>query len=229
MRSLLQRWWKGSGGVPAGAGHEGLRAWAAGQGWRFAAVRGGEGFVIDGGELRFEWGPPQRDYIGGAELRVRADLGAEADLQMLLGSRALLESLEDTVFNQATEDNRTRVDDRTPEEMRWLVLYPKVGRAVLGVLADLFGAVASRRGAVQEWLDEPLRRALGDTPADATQVLVVQRGRFVLRRRLPEPTPEAFDTALTLALAAVASARRVVAEAARGRFDTALPSQTPAD
>lgn len=228
MRSLLRRWWQGAGSADAGAAHGELRAWAVAQGWRFAAVRGGEGFVIDGAELRFEWGPPQRDYIDGAELRVRADLGTDADLQMLLGSRALLASLEEAVFAQATEDNRTRVDDRTPEEMRWLVLYPKVGRAALGALADLFGAVASRRGAIQAWLDEPLRRALGDTPQDATQVLIVQRGRFVLRRSLLAPTPEAFDAALLLARAAVASARRVVAEAARGRFDTAIPGQ-PAD
>jgi hypothetical protein len=202
-----------------------MRAWAAAKGWRFAAARGGEGFVIDGADLRFEWGPPQRDYIDGAELRVRADLGADADLQMLLGSRALLQALEEAVFTQATEDNRTRVDDRTPEEMRWLVLYPKVGRSVLGALADLFGAVASRRGAVQEWLDEPLRRALGDMPPDAMQVLIVQRGRFVLRRGLRAPTPEAFESALLLAHAAVAGARRVVAEAARGRFDTAIPGE----
>jgi len=225
MKNLLRRWWKGSGAAPNGAPTDALRAWAEARGWRYAAARGGEGFVIDAGELRVEWGPPQRDYIGSAELRVRAELGADADLQMLLGSRALLQSLEDTVYTQATEDNRTRVDDRTPEEMRWLVLYPKANRQVLGALADLFGAVASRRGAVQEWLDEPLRRALGDTPIGAAQVLVVQRGRFVLRRGVATPSPEALDAALALAQAAVASARRVVGEAARGRFDTAIPSQ----
>jgi hypothetical protein len=223
MRSLLRRWWKGS--APAAAGDADLRAWAEAKGWRLAAARGGEGFVIDGGDLRFEWGPPQRDYIDTAELRVRAELGADADLQMLLGSRALLRRLEDAVFTQATEDNRTRVDDRTPEEMRWLVLYPKVGRGELGALADLFGAVGSRRGAALAWLDEPLRRALGNMPADAAQVLIVQRGRFVLRRGLASPTPAAFDDARALAQAAVASARRVVAEAARGRFDTAPPPQ----
>ncbi|HET9978734.1 MAG TPA: hypothetical protein VFQ20_14945 [Burkholderiaceae bacterium] len=225
MRSLLRRWWPGSGSAGASAAQGALRAWADAKGWRFAAARGGDGFVIDAAELRFEWGPPQRDYIEGAELRVRADLGADADLQMLLGARALLKSLEDAVFAQATEDNRTRVDDRTPEEMRWLVLYPKVGRTVLGALADQFAAVASRRGAMQEWLDEPLRRALGDMPRDAAQVLIVQRGRFVLRRSLRAPTPEAFDAALLLARAAATSARRVVAEAARGRFDTAIPGQ----
>jgi hypothetical protein len=228
MRSFLRRWWKGPGDPAAGAPQGELRAWADAKGWRFAAARGGEGFVIDGADLRFEWGPPQRDYIERAELRVRADLGAEADLQMMIGSRALLASLEDAVFAQATEDNRTRVDDRTPEEMRWLVLYPKVGRTALGALADQFGAVASRRGAVQEWLDEPLQRALGDSPQGAPQVLIVQRGRFVLRRSLALPTPAAFDAALLLARAAAASARRVVAEAARGSFDTAIPGQ-PAD
>ena len=53
-----------------------------------ARRRDDDGFVIDGQldgtPWRIEWGPPQRTYIDGHELRLRMELGLPPDLQMLV-------------------------------------------------------------------------------------------------------------------------------------------------
>jgi hypothetical protein len=55
-------------------------------------------------------------------------------------------------------------------------------------------------------------------------VLVVQRGRFVLRLALPEPRIAVLDGALSLGLAAAAAARRVAEELTRGADSSQRPS-----
>jgi hypothetical protein len=222
MKRFLQRWFGGAsrpGAVDVG----GVQAWAEGQGWRFARARGVQGFAIETGQLRIEWGPPQRAYIEPAELRVRAELGALGELQLLLMSRALATVLEAEVFEQATEDNRTRVDDRTPEEMRWLVLHPKLPRAELGPLADHYCALSNHRRAAAAWLDAALRAPLEShaaTSASGPLVVTVQRGRLVLRQALALPTVQALQSALTLATAAATSAQSVARELASGNLES---------
>lgn len=215
MKELLRRWF-GASSTPGMRVPRAVAQWASAHGWRAAEARGGSGFAIDASDgLRIEWGEPQREYTAPAELRIRAELGAGGhSLQMLVVTRTLMRLLEASVFEQATEDNRTRVDDSTiPEEMRWLVLYPKLARAELGTLAERVGALANQSGAAAAWLDAPLRSALeAALPKLAVHeplVLVVQRGRFVLRRALAEPDVAAIESALALAQAAVASARAV--------------------
>lgn len=208
------------------------RAWAEAAGHRFAPVRGGEGFVIESAAgaaaWRLEWGPSQRDYIEDMELRVRAEIGETAELQMLAIARTLVARLENEVFEQFTEGNQTRMDDRTPEEMRWLVLYPAMPRSALGPLRERFSVLANRPAAAPLWLEGPLAQALADSAAwlDAATpfVMVVQRGRFVLRMALAQPTPEALQAAVGLASVAAAAARRVGAEVARGAVGSERPS-----
>ena len=43
---------------------------------------------------RLEWGPSQRPYIQGQELRIRAELGLSSELQLVLMNRALQEAME---------------------------------------------------------------------------------------------------------------------------------------
>jgi hypothetical protein len=227
--SLFKRWF--GAGARNGADAAGARAWAEAQGHRFATTRDAEGFVIEStrdAAWRAEWGPSQRDYIAGMELRVRAEVGEVPDLQMLAMSRFAAKLLEQEVFEQYTEGNQTRMDDRTPEEMRWLVLHEKMPRSALGALREHFIVLANRPAAAPMWLDG----ALGEQLATATQwlaerqtlALVVQRGRFVLRLGAAEATPELLHAAIGLASVAAAAARRVAAEVARGAVGSERPS-----
>ncbi len=231
MRNLFRRWF-GAAADADGEATSPAKAWAAAGGHRFAPARGGDGFVIEstagGAAWRAEWGPSQRDYIGGMELRVRADIGDAGDLQMMVIARSLVAPLENQVFEQFTEGNQTRMDDRTPEEMRWLVLYPPMPRSALGVLRERFAALANRPAAAPMWIEGALARSLDASSSwlDAAVpfVMVVQRGRFVLRMALPQPTPEALDAAVGLGSVAAAAARRVGAEVARGAVGSERPS-----
>ena len=76
--------------------------WAKRRGMVFKRVRGDPGFVIDGllegKPWRIEWGPPQRDYIIGHELRLRMELDLPSEAQMLLLSRPLMDALERKTF-----------------------------------------------------------------------------------------------------------------------------------
>jgi hypothetical protein len=231
MKNLFRRWF---GGAPDAGGEAAspAKTWAEASGHRFAPARGSEGFVIEsaagGGAWRAEWGPSQRDYIEGMELRVRADIGDAGDLQMMVIARSLVAPLENQVFEQFTEGNQTRMDDRTPEEMRWLVLYPPMPRSALGTLRERFAALANRPAAGPMWIEGALARALEASSSwlDAATpfVMVVQRGRFVLRMALASPTPEALEAAAGLGSVAAAAARRVGAEVARGAVGSERPS-----
>ena len=103
-----------------GADFSEVSAWAKKRGYAFKRERDGHGFVVDGKlddtPWRIEWGPPQRPYIVGHELRIRMELGLPPDLQMLLISKTLMETLEKQAFEQFTESNQTEMGDATPEE-----------------------------------------------------------------------------------------------------------------
>ena len=194
MSALFKRW-LGSDQEAAANGWPEVRRWAENMGHRFAVGRGGEGFVVepltDGFSFRIEWGPSQRNYIDGQELRVRADVGPATDVQMLVATQQLMERLERDVFEQYTEGTETRIDDQTPEEMRWVVLYPQVPGKVLGALRERFGLLSNRPRASTLWLEEglagPLAKSMAWHDPVVPMVLVVQRGRFVLRIGLSEP------------------------------------------
>jgi hypothetical protein len=209
-----------------------VRQWAEGAGHRFAPSRGGEGFVVESPsgatECRVEWGPSQRNYIVGQELRVRIGAGRSAGLQMLVATRELMRRLEHEVFEQFTDGNETRIDDETPEEMRWVVLYSQAPASVLGPLHTRFGLLSNRPQASVLWLKEgladPLADSLGWHDPAAPMVLVVQRGRCTLRLALPEPRIAVLDGALALGRAAAAAALRVSEATSHGLPSSQQPS-----
>jgi hypothetical protein len=55
-------------------------------------------------------------------------------------------------------------------------------------------------------------------------MMVVQRGRFVLRMGLPQPRAAVLEGALALAIAAVAAARRVASDVDSGAVNSQRPS-----
>lgn len=231
MTGIFRRWFGGGDARAAGPWGE-VRRWAEDAGHRFAIGRGEQGFVIEpqagSASWRIEWSPSQRNYIVGRELRVRAEIGVDSDLQMLAATRELFGRLEHAVFEQYTEGTETRIDDDTPEEMRWVVLYPQVPGKVLGALRTRFGLLANRPSAATLWLEEGLAAQLASSvawhDASAPMVLVVNRGRFALRMALPKPRVAPIEGAMTLGLAAAAGARRVAAEVARGAVSSQRPS-----
>jgi hypothetical protein len=214
----------------------GARDWAEARGHAFKLAREGQGFVIEGrGALtwRLEWGPSQRPYIEGAELRLRGET-AEVELQMLVLSRQLMDAMERSVFEQYTEDLQTRIDTASPEEMRWLVLFQKAPDSQLGILRDSFGAAASSAKWLQRWMDGALSQQLQEarmswlSPADP-MALVFQRGRLALRLGLPEPDADRLTHALALFEVALREAQRVAARCKSGGGAPASEWQAPAD
>lgn len=233
MLESIKRWLSGA---PSRSDLEAVREWAVGRGLDFKLPRDGEGFVIEAPRAippwRLEWGPSQRPYIPGAELRLRAETGSGSDVQLLLISRALMEQLEREVFEEYTEQLQTRIDTATPEEMRWLVLYPKLPAAELKGLREQFGAVASVPQLLPQWLDGLLADKLVQARtswlgADDPLVLIVQRGRLTMRTPLANPDPARLTNALGLFEVALREARRVAvqwrAESAAGT-ETTQPS-----
>lgn len=195
-----------------------VAAWSAQRSLNFRRVREGEGFVIEGRfddqPWRMEWGPPQRSYIAGRELRIRMELKLPGDLQMLLLSKPLMEQLERQTYDSFTEGLQTQIDTGTPEEMRWLVMFPKANLAMFRVLRSHFGAVASGAGTVLSWLEGPLglhlERALGSLLAtDPPFVLMTLRGRAYLRMQMLDPDPASLDSVLGIFESAIGQARRV--------------------
>jgi hypothetical protein len=164
----------------------------------------------------------------GQELRVRAEVGPVTGLQMLAATRELVVRLEQEAFAQITQGNETRIDEHTPEEMRWVVMYPQVPRSLLGQLGGRFRLLSNRPRACTMWLEQGLASPLVASAAwhdpAAPMVLVVQRGRFALRMGLPEPRVAVLDGALSLALAAVTAARHVAAEVSSGAVNSQRPS-----
>ncbi len=178
-----------------------------------------EGFVIDGRQgdtpWRLEWGPSQRPYVQGQELRLRAELGLSSDLQVVVMNRRLQEQMEKDVFDQYVEGVQTRIDNQTPPEMRWLVMFPKLAGAEMGALREGFVALGSRKGWLQHWLQGPLTAALvaQHLPPDTPMVLMIGRGRLMLRTALPEPDLRALQAWLRLFEAAMREAQRVASDA----------------
>ncbi|MGL6110224.1 MAG: hypothetical protein ACRC2B_09025 [Rubrivivax sp.] len=194
-----------------------------------------EGFVIDGRTgatpWRLEWGPSQRPYITGQELRLRADLAVPRDLQALVLNRELMESMERAVFEEYVEDVQTRIDTTTPPEMRWLVMFPKLTGAELKMLREGYGALSSHKPWLLQWLAGALSQTLAALPTAAERplVLMIGRQRLSLRTALPDADPvgllawvRVFESALREAQrAAVEEPEPVAASTQPGMFPAA--------
>jgi len=206
--------------------------WAKVNGHRFARSRDGSGFVVEPGQAalgwRLEWGSPMRHYISSPELRLRAEVGDTDDLLMLVMSRSVMTLLEQQVFDEFTESTQTGMDNDTPEEMRWLVLYPKLPRSEMGTLRERFGALANLPRAASLWLAGALAGQLNASsswlPDELPLALVMQRGRLTLRCALPQPQVPALQAALGLFAVALTAAQRVGLEVTRGTLGRDRPS-----
>jgi hypothetical protein len=221
--------WLGSGAAPR-RGWDALAPWAQGRQYVFRGVRKSEGFVIDGrcGALpwRLEWGASQRAYVSGFELRLRAELGVAGDMQVLVLNRVLQEAMERSVFDQYVEGVQTRIDTATPPEMRWLVMFPKLAGADLRAVRERCAAVTNHKPWLTRWLEGPLPEQLAaapGTPADPL-VLMIGRGRLILRTSLVEPDVELLERWITVFETAMSEARRVATEAGDGSAPSTQPS-----
>lgn len=229
MLRTLKQWFSGKSSSPAGRGRQ-VSTWAQGRQLQPRMARDEDAVAVEGRsgsvDWRLEWGPPQRSYIAGRELRLRAEIGGAGDLQMVVINRALQESMERAVFDQYVEGVQTRIDDQTPPEMRWLVMYPKLGGNELGRLKDRFAAVGNSKGWLAKWVGAALGDGLMamDLPEDLPFVLMVARGRLMLRARLDEPTPAALDGWLKLFETALAEARDVAEQARAPLAPSTQPS-----
>jgi hypothetical protein len=204
---------------------EGISPWASSRQYTFRVVQN-EGFVVDGKlgttAWRLEWGPSQRPYIQGHELRIRAELGLPAELQALVMNRALQEKMEKDVFDQYVEGVQTRIDNQTPPEMRWLVMYSKVSGNDMPDLRDRYIALASSKIWLTHWLQGPLTQAFSALRVDAETpvVLMIGRGRLMLRTALKDADLAPIQAWLRLFETALREARRVASE----RTDAASPT-----
>lgn len=227
MLDGLKRLFGGPGGHPED--WSGITPWAESRQYTFRSVQN-EGFVVDGrldaSPWRLEWGPSQRPYIQGHELRIRAELGLAADLQLLVMNRVLQEQMEKDVFDQYVEGVQTRIDNQTPPEMRWLVMFPKLAGAEMPELRERFIALASGKSWLLQWLQGPLTQALAAVRVDPATpvVLMIGRGRLMLRTASPEVDLAALQAWLRLFESAMREARRVAHEHRERQGATAQPS-----
>ena len=229
MLNAIKRWISGS---PPGRDWADLSGWAQKQGHGFKRARDDEGFVIDGefGQRtwRLEWGPPQRAYITAHELRLRMELQLPSSLQMLVMSRPLMEMLEKETFERYTQSNQTLIDVSTPEEMRWLAMFPKASVDLPRSVRTQFGVVANDPASAAAWVDAPLGQQLVAASLNLLRdappfVLMTLRGRVYMRVQVEEPDAVQVAQALSLFEAAVQSALRLangVQETTTGGFPT---------
>ena len=207
----------------------GISPWATSRQYGFRGVPN-EGFVIDGRlgatPWRLEWGPSQRPYIPGQELRIRSELGLSSELQVVVMNRVLQEKMEKDVFDQYVEGVQTRIDNQTPPEMRWLVMFPKLTGNEIPELRERYMALASTKSWLLQWLQGPLSQALAglDTDAATPIVLMIGRGRLMLRTALPEPDVATLQIWLRLFESAMREARRVSSDGSESIAPSTQPS-----
>jgi hypothetical protein len=222
MLDGIKRWL--TGGSPDNKdsrriGGEAFEGWSRSAQVQIRVPREGEGLIIDGkaGDVpwRLEWGPSQRPYVLGQELRIRGEVPLPSDLQAIVVNRVLQEAIEKTMFEQFVEGVQTRIDTETPAEMRWVVMYPKLNRLELGDLAERYAAAASIKPWLQQWLAGPLAAALGGLKTDPATafVLMINRGKVTLRTEIDEASPRTFEPLLRVFEIALREARRAKVEA----------------
>lgn len=194
--------------------------WAEARGHVVRPVRGEVGCVVEGQQgtqpWRVEWGAAQRDYIGGFELRLIAELELPRELLAMVLNRTLMEAMEKTVYECFVDDVQTRIDTDIPAEMRWLVLYTKCSGQDLGRLRERYGAVCNLPAWLQQWLHTPLNDALAATidavPADQPVVLTIGRGRLTLRTAMAAPDVSALVMWFSVFEHALREAKRLGSE-----------------
>ena len=189
-------------------------AWARDNRWTLKRTIAHDGWAMSNNAAhpgwRIEWGPAQRSFMCGRELRIRADLPQMPDVQALVLDRPLLARLDHEVYAQFTDSVQTRLDEETPEEMRWLAMHAKLNPNQLGVpLRDRYGAICNDTSWLSRWLAGPVAAAL-QKRADATPIeavsaepflLRIARGQVVIRQSASMPSIQVLETCVGVAQA----------------------------
>ena len=165
--------------------------WASTKGFAFSVDGSGHGMALEGKvggkPWRLQLGRPTRDYILGAEVRARAELGIQDDVAVLVMNRPLKELLEKKAYEIFTDQLRTSVDSSMPEELRWLSMFKEVGwEALPRDFWARYSVLTDRREDAVAWVDAALARLLMDWPASATSpevpfMVLLLRGKAYLR------------------------------------------------
>ncbi len=180
-----------------------MQEWALSRGDVSKLDRRGRGcvvlFEIEGGPARMEWGPSQRPYIEGQELRVRVDLGLPPSLEMMVLSRSLAKSLESDAYQQLVRGQQTGIDSALPEEQRWLSAFDPIEiPELLEVARRQFVVLSSSTKLATRWVQGDLANRLVRATSrwltpEAPFVLMTMRGRVYMRTSAPVLEPELLD------------------------------------
>ncbi len=209
MLDAVRRWLTLGGALPNWAE---FAAWARDNEWTLKRTIAHDGWAMDHNPAhagwRIEWGPAQRSFMSSHEFRIRFEVAQNSDVQALVLDRPLLARLDREVYAQFTDSVQTRLDEETPEEMRWLAMHAKLSPNQMGVpLRDRYGAISNDAAWVERWLAGPLADALkrraDATPLEAVSaepfVLRLSRGQVVLRQAAATPRVQVLETCIAVA------------------------------
>ena len=218
MLDAVRRWFTWGASLPAWAE---VSTWARENHWTLKRTIAHDGWVMDHNAghpgWRIEWGPSQRSFMSSHEFRIRFEVEAMPDVQALVLDRPLLARLDREVYQQFTDNVQTRLDEETPEEMRWLAMHAKLSPNQMGVpLRDRYGAISTDAEWVSRWLAGALAGALkcrADTlPIEAVAaepfILRLARGQVVIRQAAPVPRLAVLASCIAVAQAAEEALRR---------------------
>ena len=211
MLEAVRRWLTAAGALPNWTE---FVAWAHDHDWTLKRTISHDGWAMDHNPAhagwRIEWGPAQRGFMSSHEFRIRFEVAQNSDVQALVLDRPLLARLDREVYAQFTDNVQTRLDEETPEEMRWLAMYAKLSPNAMGVaLRDRYGAIGSDTGWVSRWLAGPITDALkkraDELPLEAVSaepfVLRLARGQVLLRQSASRPDVPALERCIAVAAA----------------------------
>ena len=218
MLDALRRWLTWGGSLPNWTE---FGAWAHTHHWTLKRTIAHDGWAMDHNPRhagwRIEWGPSQRSFMSSHEFRIRFEVALNSDVQALVLDRPLLARLDHEVYAQFTDNVQTRLDEETPEEMRWLAMHAKLNPNQMGVsLRDRYGAISNDTMWLSRWLQGPVSAALKQR-ADAMPIEAVSaepfllrlaRGQVVIRQSASMPSVQVLETCVTVAVAVDAALRK---------------------
>jgi hypothetical protein len=212
MLQAVRRWLARGDSLPA---WNEFSAWARANRWTLKRTLVRDGWVMENASAhpgwRIEWGPSQRAFMSSHEFRIRIEVPALADVQALVLDRPLLARLDREVYQQYTGNVQTRLDDETPEEMRWLAMHAKLSPNEMGIpLRDRYGGLANDPTWLKRWLAGPVTESLkglaGALPVEAVSsepfILRLSRGRIVIRQAAPLPRVRVLAACVEVGMAA---------------------------
>ena len=218
MLDAVRRWLALGGTLPNWTE---FAAWAHDHQWTLKRTMAHDGWAMDHNPRhagwRIEWGPAQRSFMSSHEFRIRFEVAQNTDVQALVLDRPLLARLDHEVYAQFTDNVQTRLDEETPEEMRWLAMHAKLSPNQMGVaLRDRYGAISNDAPWLARWLAGPvaeaLKRRADAMPIEAVSaepfILRLARGQVVIRQAATTPRVAVLETCIAIAQAVDAQLRR---------------------